>query len=173
MEFVAVGQQPVAPCAQMREHSLQSIGSIHDQSQFDDLGRIELVELWSTTHGRSPPKHLSTKFLRRALAYEIQCKQIGGLSAETRRALRAALKHNGPSNSGSSGPPVLSAGTQLVREWNGRTYRVDVLDNGFRLDGNLYPSISAIARKITGTKWSGPRFFGLVKRKSTSMDVSE
>lgn len=141
--------------------------------QLENLCRTELVELWIKTHGRAPPRHLSTKFLRRALAYEIQCKQFGGHSAETRRVLREALKHNGSSKAGSSGPLILSPGTQLVREWNGRTYRVDVLDDGFRLDGKVHPSLSAIAKKITGTKWSGPRFFGLVKRQTSSMDASE
>lgn len=52
-------------------------------------------------------------------------------------------------------------GTHLVREWNGRTYQVEVLENGFRLDGKYYRSLSAIARKITGAHWSGPRFFGM------------
>jgi hypothetical protein len=63
----------------------------------------------------------------------------------------------------SNKPSVLSirAGTHLVREWNGRTYQVEALENGFRLDGKTYRSLSAIAKKITGAHWSGPRFFGL------------
>lgn len=56
---------------------------------------------------------------------------------------------------------TLSAGHHLVREWNGRTYQVEVLDKGFRMDGKTHRSLSAIARKITGAEWSGPRFFGL------------
>jgi hypothetical protein len=62
-----------------------------------------------------------------------------------------------------SKPSVLSirAGTHLVREWNGRTYQVEALEKGFRLDGKTYRSLSAIAKKITGAHWSGPRFFGL------------
>ena len=60
-----------------------------------------------------------------------------------------------------------SAGTHLVREWNGRTYQVEVLDNGYRFDGKTYPSLTTIAKRITGTHWSGPRFFGLTpKRKA-------
>nr|WP_245625564.1 DUF2924 domain-containing protein [Ahrensia marina] len=63
----------------------------------------------------------------------------------------------------STKPSVLSvrAGTHLVREWNGRTYQVEALERGFRLDGKTYRSLSAIAKKITGAHWSGPRFFGL------------
>ncbi len=60
-----------------------------------------------------------------------------------------------------------SAGTHLVREWNGRTYQVEVLDNGYRFDGKTYPSLTATTKRITGTHWSGPRFFGLTpKRKA-------
>ena len=66
--------------------------------------------------------------------------------------------------SGSIKPaPALSPGNQLVREWNGRIYRVLVLDDGFELDGRRYRSLSAVARHITGAAWSGPRFFGLKK----------
>ena len=56
---------------------------------------------------------------------------------------------------------TLSAGAVLVRDWNGRTYQVSVLEEGFRMDGKDYTSLTAIAQKITGAKWSGPRFFGL------------
>ena len=61
-------------------------------------------------------------------------------------------------------PPRLAPGAQLVREWNGRTYRVEVVAEGFRMDGRVYASLSAVAKRITGATWSGPRFFGLVTR---------
>ena len=87
-----------------------------------------------------------------------------------------AFGHN-PARSGchgeretpSSGAPAesVSPGTHLVREWNGRTYQVEVIDNGYRFDGKTYPSLTTIAKRITGTHWSGPRFFGLTpKRKA-------
>ena len=88
----------------------------------------------------------------------------GGHSATTRRAL-AAMANETPGN----GAPAesVSAGTHLVREWNGRTYQVEVLDNGYRFDGKTYPSLTTITKRITGTHWSGPRFFGLTpKRKA-------
>jgi len=56
---------------------------------------------------------------------------------------------------------TMRAGTQLVREWNGRSYQVEVLEEGFRMNGEHFRSLSAIALRITGTNWSGPRFFGL------------
>ena len=54
----------------------------------------------------------------------------------------------------------------LVREWNGRTYQVEVIDNGYRFDGKTYPSLTAITKRITGTHWSGPRFFGLTPKRN-------
>lgn len=74
-----------------------------------------------------------------------------------------AKTNTSPKHNRSTKPSVLSirAGTHLVREWNGRTYQVEALDKGFRLDGKTYRSLSAIAKKITGAHWSGPRFFGL------------
>ena len=85
-------------------------------------------------------------------------------SATTRRAL-AAMANETPSSAAPAGS--VSAGTHLVREWNGRTYQVEVLDNAYRFDGKTYPSLTTIAKRITGTHWSGPRFFGLTpKRKA-------
>ena len=75
---------------------------------------------------------------------------------------------NGTPGNGAAAPAgSVSAGTHLVREWNGRTYQVEVLDSGYRFDGKTYPSLTAITKRITGTHWSGPRFFGLTpKRKA-------
>ena len=72
-----------------------------------------------------------------------------------------------PGNGSAAPAGSVSAGTHLVREWNGRTYQVEVIDNGYRFDGKTYPSLTAITKRITGTHWSGPRFFGLTpKRKA-------
>ena len=130
----------------------------------DGLDFASLRRVWEQTFGATPPSSLSCVFLRRVLAYERQCRTHGGLSAATRRAL-AAMANETPS----PGAPAesVSAGTHLVREWNGRTYQVEVLDNGYRFDGKTYPSLTAITKQITGTHWSGPRFFGLTpKRKA-------
>lgn len=134
------------------------------------VNRLELIDLWIRSQGQAPPRYLSVPFMRRALAYEAQRKRLGGHSTAVQRALRSALEEKACSTAGSPAPKVLSAGTQLVREWNGRTYRVDVLEDGFCLDGKMYSSLSAIATKITGTNWSGPRFFGLVKRTRSAVD---
>ena len=130
----------------------------------DGLDFASLRRVWEQTFGATPPSSLSRVFLRRVLLHERQCRTHGGLSAATRRAL-AAMANETPS----SGAPAesVSAGTHLVREWNGRTYQVEVVDNGYRFDGKTYPSLTAVTKRITGTHWSGPRFFGLTpKRKA-------
>jgi len=99
--------------------------------------------------------------MRKALSYADQCKCYGGLLPASRRALRGVAKGT---SAGDAPVVILRSGTQLVREWNGRTYLVQVVEGGFDLDGKTWPSLSAIAKHITGTTWSGPRFFGLTRR---------
>ena len=132
----------------------------------DGLDFASLQRVWEQAFGAAPPRSLSRVFLCRVLAYERQCRTHGGLSAATRRAL-AAMANGTPGNGAAAPAGSVSAGTHLVREWNGRTYQVEVIDNGYRFDGKIYPSLTTIAKRITGTHWSGPRFFGLTpKRKA-------
>ena len=132
-----------------------------DGLDFASLGRV-----WEQTFGAAPPSSLSRIFMRRVLLHERQCRTHGGLSAATRRSL-AAMANGTPGNGAAAPAGSVSAGTHLVREWNGRTYQVEVVDNGYRFDGKTYPSLTAITKRITGTHWSGPRFFGLTpKRKA-------
>lgn len=129
--------------------------------------REACLNAWLRQFGRPPPKHVSVQFMRKALAYEAQVKHLGGHSNAVRRALHGALKNSakgGASASSRPAPTQLRPGTHLAREWNGRSYQVEVLDNGFRMDGKSYRSLTAIARKITGAHWSGPRFFGVGSR---------
>lgn len=128
--------------------------------------RSYLTQRWEAAFGAPPPPFVSLRLMRKALTYEDQCRDYGGLPAELRRRLRAiATGHGTPSDTPAR---ALSVGAQLVREWNGRTYRIEVAEDGFRMDGKLYSSLSAVARRITGASWSGPRFFGLVQRKASS-----
>jgi hypothetical protein len=95
-----------------------------------------------------------------ASSWHAQCERFGGLKSEVRRALKATAN-------GKKVParvPQIRAGTQLVREWNGRRYQVEVMEEGFRMNDEHFRSLSAIALRITGTSWSGPRFFGLTGR---------
>ena len=92
-----------------------------------------------------------------ALAYEAQCNENGGLSKAIKRALEKVAERKKQKKG-------LSPGTTLVREWNGVPHRVEVVDGGYIYKAKVYSSLTAIAEEITGTHWSGPRFFGL-KRK--------
>ncbi|WP_135505227.1 DUF2924 domain-containing protein [Roseovarius aestuariivivens] len=130
-----------------------------------DPDRPLAIAAWEEAFGSSPPPYLSVAFLRKAVAHEEQSRVSGGLSAATRRTLRQIAEGRPVTEAGSSD---LRAGSHLVREWNGRTYLVEVTDGGFRLDGKDWPSLSAIAKHITGTTWSGPRFFGLTRRRVSS-----
>jgi hypothetical protein len=95
--------------------------------------------------------------MRKALAYEIQAKAFGGLPNRVRRQLQAiAAGRNTSRPSGQMHP-----GARLIREWNGRTHEVEVLTDGFLWKGRRFRSLSAVAREITGARWSGPRFFAV------------
>ena len=130
----------------------------------DGLDFASLRRVWEQAFGAAPPRSLSRVFMRRVLAYERQCRTHGGHSATTRRALCC---HGERDTKSWCSRRIRFPGTHLVREWNGRTYQVEVIDNGYRFDGKTYPSLTTIAKRITGTHWSGPRFFGLTpKRKA-------
>ncbi|MEP2532727.1 DUF2924 domain-containing protein [Shimia sp.] len=116
-------------------------------------------DAWIAMTGTMPGSRLSLRFLRKALAFELQCKELGGHTAAIRRQFRAGVR------SAAASTQALTPGTQLVREWNGRVYRVKVTADGFEMDGQNYSSLSAVAKRITGAEWSGPRFFGLNKHK--------
>ncbi len=127
-----------------------------------DLLRSELVERWRTHYRTDPPKGISRSLLIRAVAYEIQAKRYGGLKPATDRRLRAIA--NGTVNgdhASRKASPALQPGARLVREWNGVSHVVEVIEGGFIWNGDRHRSLSAIARAITGARWSGPRFFGL------------
>jgi hypothetical protein len=111
---------------------------------------------WEQVIGASAP-NLSADLLRLGLAWQLQAKALGGLSRAAKRVIDAP-----PNNDASAMPrALLSAGTRLVRDWHGVSHTVTVLEDGFDYDGHKWRSLTAIARHITGAKWSGPRFFGL------------
>lgn len=126
-----------------------------------DPDRPGLRQMWEETFGSPPPAHASVGFLRKALDHAAQVKRHGGLLASSRRALGQVAAGKSVEEAARG---RLRVGAHLVREWNGRSYQIEVQETGFRLDGRTWPSLSAIARHITGTTWSGPRFFGLTDR---------
>lgn len=126
-------------------------------SELGQMDRAALRVTWTEAFGDAPPHFLSMIFMRKALILREQCRTLGGLKPDLKRALKAAATGKQVRVQASQ----IRAGTQLVREWNGRRYQVEVTDDGFRMNGEHFRSLSAIALRITGTNWSGPRFFGL------------
>lgn len=130
--------------------------SITVQQQIEALARLDLEGLrsaWAQRYGK-PPALRSVELLRLSLAWRIQADAHGGFDTATRRALRGRgrLEVEGLS---------LGVGAILRRDWQGRTVEVVVVDDGFRWNGESYPSLSAAATAIAGSRWNGPRFFGL------------
>lgn len=115
----------------------------------------QLQVRWTQAFGSKPPRLARAPFLRLALEWHAQrqaSEKWRGAAGMNR--LLKLLRTPNPAQ-------VVSPGTRLVRQWQGQTYQVTVLDKGFEYAGEVYPSLSAIARNITGTPWSGPLFFGL------------
>jgi hypothetical protein len=122
----------------------------------------ELPEEWRFLYKTDASPHLSRELLIRAVAYQMQEIALGGLRPQPQRQLRQIaqeVKHTGEATIRLR--PQLKPGTRLMRKWQGRTYEVAVLDDGFSWQGKKYRSLSAIARKITGTARAGPLLFGL------------
>ena len=128
--------------------------------------RIRYCEVFRT----DPPKAFGPDLLRRSIAHRIQEKAYGGLSRSTQRLLDQMMKTYAAKPNGKIVlPRRIKPGSELVRTWKGKTYRVMVMADGFAYDGETFASLSEIASAITGTRWNGPRFFGL---RSTSKEVS-
>src|SRR5271163_1108063 len=109
----------------------------------------------------------------RAVAYRMQEVALGGLRPQRQRQVRQFAQHLKDGQEGRiRRRPELKPGTRLVREWQGRTYEVLVLDDGLSWQGTSYRSLSALARKITGTAWSGPLFFGLKPNRTAARKPS-
>ncbi|MFK7875155.1 MAG: DUF2924 domain-containing protein [Paracoccaceae bacterium] len=133
-------------------------------AEIETWDRDQCLEAWYELVGEIPGSRLSLRFLRKALIHEMQCKELCGLTLAVRRTLKASAPLEKPTNAQAFSS--LPTGTQLVREWNGRVYRVNVKADGFEMDGQMFSSLSAVAKHITGAEWSGPRFFGLKKKRA-------
>jgi Protein of unknown function (DUF2924) len=145
-------------------------GSIEvEVAQLRDLDLRALRLRWQTVTGRTAPSHLPRHLLLAMLAYRIQADAFGDLDAASLQLLKAAASS---SDVGALTDRVdqrnqdLLPGAILSREWNGHPHRVMVVADGFAWEGQTYDSLSSVAFAITGTKWNGPRFFGL--RSATS-----
>ncbi len=133
----------------------------------DALTRAELGERFRDLFGRPAPKGMSRPLLLRIVAYRIQEMAAGGPNrALKRRLAKLANELDANGTVAPLAPTRIKPGTRLLREWQDETHSVTAMDSGFQYRDKPYASLSAIAREITGTRWSGPAFFGL-KGRST------
>lgn len=144
-------------CSNMTE--VAAIGAEIDGIR--SLGPGELRQEWRRLYGGVAPR-ISRDLLVLAIGYRIQEIEQGGLGKATRRKLLTIAKTLRTSGRVVATPSLsLKPGARLIREWGGRTHTVTVTEDGFEYGGMSYPSLTTIARTITGAHWSGPRFFGL------------
>ena len=134
----------------------------------EQLSLETLQDRWRLIYGQRAPSRLGAEFLRRALAYRMQEVALGGLRRQAQLRLKAwRQKAQGDNDTAGSlpVPSMIKQGTRFVREWQGKTHEVLAIENeAFAYRGKSYRSPTVIARKITGTHQSGPRFFGLRKQ---------
>src|ERR1035437_89061 len=154
-----------------RAPGLDREGPASGNGSLSKLGINELRERWKAVFGKAPSCDIRRSFLIRAIAYRLQEKAFGGLKPSTQRLL-AEFAHDGANGSALAAAPsrIVQPGAVLVREWRGISHQVSVLEKGFCFRGRHYRSLSEVAREITGTRWSGPLFFGLKRSQEGSRD---
>jgi Protein of unknown function (DUF2924) len=140
-----------------------SVSELEDEvARLRDLDLSRLRARWRSLFRRKAPNHLPRHLVYRMIAYRLQAERLGDLDRDTRRFLdRVAAGTGNELPTPRHRRHTLRPGTVLVREWDGRSQRVTVLDEGFAWNGATYRSLTEVAFAITGTRWSGPRFFGL------------
>jgi Protein of unknown function (DUF2924) len=143
----------------LRGRSTHPAGIEAEIAHLRSLAPGALQRHWRVIFGRTPPAALSKDLLGRMIAYRLQERAFGGLDRESLRFLHGLARHGG------SARRRLKPGTVLVRDYQGQRHTVTVVSDGFEWQGATYPSLSAIARAVTGTAWSGPRFFALAPAK--------
>lgn len=136
------------------------------RAQLAALPSLPMAELWALWDQHFPrrPDHRNRNYVESRLAYRIQERAYGALLPNVRKLLveAGAKRSKIKTNVGRGTPALLMPGTTLIREWEDRQHRVTVTPDGlYELDGQVFKSLSAAARHITGTRWNGPRFFGL------------
>jgi hypothetical protein len=139
----------------------------------DEIAHLRCLALkglrsrWQSVFQRPPPDHLPRHLLSAIIAYQIQADRLGDLDHETKQVLDRTVSNEIGAAAAArlvsfdQKHTDLTPGTVLVREWDRRSQRVMVMADGFAWNGQTYDSLSKVAFAITGTKWNGPRFFGL------------
>jgi hypothetical protein len=146
-----------------RNPSRSGTRSLTDElAELRGLDPTALKQRWRVLYRTEAPAHIGQSLLLQAVAYRLQERVLGGLKSSTRRLLERAAEDNVDRRPPTEAPAArITPGSVLIREWHGVSHRVTVLADGVLLRGARYRSLSEVARKITGTRWSGPRFFGL------------
>jgi len=135
---------------------------VREIEELKEATSANLKQRWRALYGSEPPRRISRDLLIRALAYRIQEQALGGLKPSTRRLLAKVAADASAHRPIQVAPvPSLKSGTVLLREWHGTEHQVIVREDGIMFNGKQYKSLSQVAYRITGTKWSGPLFFGL------------
>jgi hypothetical protein len=134
-------------------------------AEIEALEQLSLDDIrlaWRERLETEPPNVRAREFLLRLLTWNVQAERYGGLGPETQRRLKRLAKEfaNDPDRKLRT-PVRLQVGARLVREWRGVSHTVDVVDGGYVWEGKTYKGLSKIARSITKTRWSGPKFFGV------------
>ena len=171
MDDVEAGDS--ASSHQGQQAGLKSAGPVAGRlALLEALDANSLKTEWRRLYGTEPPQ-LSRDLILRAVTYRVQERALGGHSkAMLRRLARLSSELRAGNEITVEPGPRLRPGARLVREWRGRTHTVDVVEDGFAYAGTTYASLTTIAKVITGAHWSGPRFFGLVKRSTPSAEAA-
>ena len=155
-------------------------GGASERPVDDEIAHLRGLDLrglrarWQSVFGRQAPSHLTRHLLFAVIAYRLQADRFGDLDRATRQVLdQTVARETGPAMSARLASfdqkrNELTPGTVLVREWDRQSQRVIVLADGFAWNGQTYDSLSKVAFAITGTKWNGPRFFGLRDKEDRS-----
>jgi Protein of unknown function (DUF2924) len=145
------------------------VSELEDEiARMRDLDLSALRARWQSVFRRNAPMHLPRHLLYRMIAYRLQAERLGDLDRDTQRFLDKVAMGGGGHKAPGHPRPALQPGTVLVREWDGKSQRVTVLEEGFAWNGTTYRSLTEVAFAITGTRWSGPRFFGLRRGEKRS-----
>ncbi len=139
-------------------------------AELETMSKDELRQRWKANIKAAPPPRASREFLERSLAYRIQEQALGRLPPRVRKQLdRLTREFERDPGFAPAPTQTVKPGTRLVREWKGEVHEVEILEKGYSWQGVRYGSLSKVAREITGTRWSGPAFFGLKKPQRQDM----
>lgn len=148
----------------MARRAIDRDGLARDLAGLPDLSPEVLKQRWLELYGAAPPARLGRTLMIRAIAHRLQENALGGLKPSVARQFARAAE-TVAAGKPLAAPTTIKPGTRLLREWQGTTHEVIILEAGVRYRGETWRSLSEVARAITGARWSGPLFFGLKGRQ--------